>query len=281
MNSTLPLALTFLTKLPWPWRGPADAAALARSMFWFPWVGALLGLGFWVAWAGLHKMLPAPAAAGLLLTLTVWVTGGLHLDGLADTADGLGGGRTPEEALTHHERLPGGRLRGHQPHPGAGPQIFPVPVASHPNPRGRSPAALPGNQPLVHGAPGLSLPLRPGEGGLGQAMTLGVSPRVLMGASLSAGGLSLLILGAPGLVLFIAAAALVWLGSLYFSAAWAASPATSWAPPTKLWRFGPGRGLDVDIMLCPGSILKIPAPIPETAVGAVREPPLRKPPEKV
>ena len=54
------------------------------------------------------------------------------------------------------------------------------------------------------------------EGGLGQAMTLGVSPRVLTGASLSAGALALLILGAPGLVLFIAAAALVWLGSLYF-----------------------------------------------------------------
>ena len=63
MNSTLPLALTFLTKLPWPWRGPADEAALARSMFWFPWVGALLGAGFWLAWAGLQKMLPAPAAA--------------------------------------------------------------------------------------------------------------------------------------------------------------------------------------------------------------------------
>ena len=54
------------------------------------------------------------------------------------------------------------------------------------------------------------------EGGLGQAMTLGISPRVLMGASLSAGGLALLILGAPGLVLCIIAAALVWLGSLYF-----------------------------------------------------------------
>ena len=75
MNSTLPLALTFLTKLPWPWRGPADETALARSMFWFPWVGALLGLIFWGAWLGLQKM-PAPAAAGLLLALTVWVTGG-------------------------------------------------------------------------------------------------------------------------------------------------------------------------------------------------------------
>jgi adenosylcobinamide-GDP ribazoletransferase len=54
------------------------------------------------------------------------------------------------------------------------------------------------------------------EGGLGQAMTLGVTPRVLMGASLSAGGLSFLILGAPGLGLGIAAGVVVWLGSLYF-----------------------------------------------------------------
>jgi adenosylcobinamide-GDP ribazoletransferase len=54
------------------------------------------------------------------------------------------------------------------------------------------------------------------EGGLGQAMTLGVSPQVLAGASLSTGVLSVLILGAPGLVLFGGAAALVWLGSLYF-----------------------------------------------------------------
>jgi adenosylcobinamide-GDP ribazoletransferase len=47
-------------------------------------------------------------------------------------------------------------------------------------------------------------------------MTLGVSSRVLAGASLSAGALSLLILGAPGLVLFAAAGVLVWLASLYF-----------------------------------------------------------------
>jgi hypothetical protein len=32
---------------------------------------------------------------------------------------------------------------------------------------------------------------------------------------------------------------------------------------------------------CPGSILQIPVPIPEAVVGAVREPPLRNPPEKV
>ena len=216
MNSTLPLALTFLTKLPWPWRGPADETALARSMFWFPWVGAVLGLIYWGAWWGLHRALPAPAAAALLLTLTVWVTGGLHLDGLADTADGLGGGRTPAEALAIMKDSRVGAF-------GVISLILGLVLKF---------SLFLSLAAQTSGAPSLLLfpvisrwsmvllaylsPYARAEGGLGQAMTLGVSPRVLLGASLSAGGLSLLILGAPGLVLLAAAAALIWLGSLYF-----------------------------------------------------------------
>ena len=216
MNSTLPLALTFLTKLPWPWRGPADETALARSMFWFPWVGAVLGLIFWGAWAGLHRGLPAPAAAAVLLTLTVWVTGGLHLDGLADTADGLGGGRTPEEALAIMKDSRVGAF-------GVLSLIlglvlkFSLLLSLATQTSGTRALLL---FPIISRWSMVLLaylsPYARAEGGLGQAMTLGVSPRVLMGAGLSAGGLSLLILGAPGLVLFIIAAALVWLGSLYF-----------------------------------------------------------------
>jgi adenosylcobinamide-GDP ribazoletransferase len=216
MNSTLPLALTFLTKLPWPWRGPADKAALARSLFWFPWVGALLGLGFWGAWSGLHRVLPAPAAAALLLVLTVWITGGLHLDGLADTADGLAGSRDPAESLRLMKDSRVGTfgvlslilalllkfslfLSLAAPASGAKALVL-YPVVS------RWGMVL-----LAY----LSPYARP-EGGLGQAMTLGVNPRILAGASLSAAVLALLILGAPGLALFAAAGALVWLGSLYF-----------------------------------------------------------------
>jgi len=216
MNSTLPLALTFLTKLPWPWRGPADETALARSMFWFPWVGALLGLIFWLAWAGLQKTLPAPAAAAVLLTLTVWVTGGLHLDGLADTADGLGGGHTPETALRIMKDSRVGAF-------GVISLIlglvlkFSLFLSLAPHTRGAAALLL---FPVISRWSMVLLaylsPYARAEGGLGQAMTLGVSPRVLTGASLSAGGLALLILGAPGLVLFIATGALVWLGNLYF-----------------------------------------------------------------
>jgi len=216
MNSTLPLALTFLTKLPWPWRGPADEAALARSMFWFPWVGALLGVIFWGAWAGLHRVLPTPAAAAVLLTLTVWVTGGLHLDGLADTADGLGGGHTPETALRIMKDSRVGAF-------GVISLIlglvlkFSLFLSLAGQTCGAEALLL---FPVISRWSMVLLaylsPYARAEGGLGQAMTLGVSPRVLMGASLSAGGLSLLILGAPGLVLCVIAAALVWLGRLYF-----------------------------------------------------------------
>ncbi len=216
MISTLPLALTFLTKLPWPWRGPADAAALARSMFWFPWVGAVLGLIFWGAWAGFAKILPGPAAAALLLVLTVWVTGGLHLDGLADTADGLGGSRTPAECL---RIMKDSRLGAF----GVLSLILTLLLKfslflSLAAPTGGTKALL--LYPVISRwgmvlLAYLSPYARP-EGGLGQAMTLGVSPRVLAGASLSAGALSWVILGAPGLALLVAAGALVWLGSLYF-----------------------------------------------------------------
>jgi adenosylcobinamide-GDP ribazoletransferase len=216
MNSTLPLALTFLTKLPWPWRGPADETALARSMFWFPWVGAVLGLIYWGAWAGLQKTLPAPAAAAVLLTLTVWITGGLHLDGLADTADGLGGGRTPAEALAIMKDSRVGAF-------GVISLILGLILKfslflSLATQASETRALL--LFPIISRWSMVLLaylsPYARAEGGLGQAMTLGVSPRVLLGAGLSAGVLSLLVLGVPGLVLFLAAAALVWLGSLYF-----------------------------------------------------------------
>jgi adenosylcobinamide-GDP ribazoletransferase len=215
MKTTLPLALTFLTKVPWPWRGEADAASLARSLFWFPWVGALLGLLYCGAWALLGRGLPRPAAAALLLALTVALTGGLHLDGLADTVDGLGGGHTPEARLSIMKdsrvgtfgvlslivvlvlkfacflslKAPAGTL-----------SLFLFPVLS------RWGMVL-----LAY----LSPYARP-EGGLGQAMTSGVSGRVLAGATVSAGLLAAVILGVRGLILLTGAGLVVWLTSRYF-----------------------------------------------------------------
>ncbi|MHB9075653.1 MAG: adenosylcobinamide-GDP ribazoletransferase [Desulfobaccales bacterium] len=216
MKNTFPLALTFLTKLPWPWPGPADESALARSMFWFPWVGALLGLAFWGAWTGLTKILPGPAAAALLLAFSVWITGGLHLDGLADSADGLGGGRTPAAALTI---MKDSRV-------GAFGVISLIVALLLKFSLFLSFATAPGGEGALLLYPVISRwgmvllaylsPYARPEGGLGRAMTLGVSRRVLACASLSAGALSLAILGVPGLVIFAVAGFGVWLGSLYF-----------------------------------------------------------------
>ena len=85
----LRLALGFLTRLPVPAPLPYDPATIGASLAWYPAVGALIGLLLWLGSAVLALFLPAaPAASAVVLVmLWVWLTGGLHLDGLADTAD--------------------------------------------------------------------------------------------------------------------------------------------------------------------------------------------------
>lgn len=75
-----------------------DAEDYASSLPWFPVVGFVLGTVL-VLFAILFNPLPPGAAAGLLLLLGVIVTRGFHLDGLADCADGFGGGYTKERIL--------------------------------------------------------------------------------------------------------------------------------------------------------------------------------------
>jgi adenosylcobinamide-GDP ribazoletransferase len=94
------VALAFLTRLPVRYRRAWADTDLAASVALFPAVGALIGLagagGYALAvWVGLP---PWPAAA-IALAITIWLSGGLHEDGLADFADGLGGGRTREDKL--------------------------------------------------------------------------------------------------------------------------------------------------------------------------------------
>jgi adenosylcobinamide-GDP ribazoletransferase len=93
-------AWTLLSLLPWPLAAPRDAGAIGRGVWAFPIVGAALGaLGGGAYWLGREIGLPALVAAALAVALLAWATGALHEDGLADTADGFGGGRTREEKL--------------------------------------------------------------------------------------------------------------------------------------------------------------------------------------
>lgn len=85
------LALQLLSRIPVRlWRAPT-AQELGRSLLWYPAVGVLLGLALALL-AALLGDLDAPLKAALILVFWVWFSGGLHLDGLADTADAWVGG---------------------------------------------------------------------------------------------------------------------------------------------------------------------------------------------
>lgn len=86
---SLILAIQFLTRLPTPQLKTFDPAWLADSARWFAPVGLLVGGVVAAGWLA-GSLVDAWLAALLALVLWVWVTGGLHLDGLADLADALG-----------------------------------------------------------------------------------------------------------------------------------------------------------------------------------------------
>ncbi|HUA62552.1 MAG TPA: adenosylcobinamide-GDP ribazoletransferase [Verrucomicrobiae bacterium] len=92
-------AVAFLTRLPIGRRIEFDEKRVARAARWFPLVGAMLG-AFSVGLLRLAgPVFPPLVVAALLVALETLFTGVLHLDGLADTADGFGAGRTREDTL--------------------------------------------------------------------------------------------------------------------------------------------------------------------------------------
>ena len=89
----------FFTRLPLG-ESATEPDALARGAWAFPVVGALIGLACAIVFAiAIGLAVPPLAAALLAVAAGVLVTGALHEDGLADTADGLGGGRDIAEKL--------------------------------------------------------------------------------------------------------------------------------------------------------------------------------------
>jgi adenosylcobinamide-GDP ribazoletransferase len=96
----LRVCLGVLTRLPVPGGAPAESFSVAAASRFFPVIGIGVGaLGAAVLF-GLQAMGLAPSVAILLgLLAMVLATGGMHEDGLADTADGMGGGDTAESRL--------------------------------------------------------------------------------------------------------------------------------------------------------------------------------------
>ena len=96
--SDIASALTFLTRLPLKVETSCEGFA-CQSWAW-PFVGALVGaVAGGVAWLLAFMSVPFGVAAFLALLLLVLLTGSLHEDGLADTADGLWGGSNAADRL--------------------------------------------------------------------------------------------------------------------------------------------------------------------------------------
>jgi adenosylcobinamide-GDP ribazoletransferase len=92
-------AVRFLTFIPLPARD-VSWEEVGHGAAYFPLVGALLGSILVLADTLLGRIWSRLLVSVVLVVLWVILTGGLHLDGLADTVDGLRGGRGKEERLT-------------------------------------------------------------------------------------------------------------------------------------------------------------------------------------
>jgi len=98
----LAIALQFFSRIPLP-KSVTDKfdaeSNLAESAHLFSVVGLLLAIIPAIVWYVLASLLTPTIAAGFAIATGMIVTGGLHEDGLADCADGLGGGNTRARAL--------------------------------------------------------------------------------------------------------------------------------------------------------------------------------------
>jgi adenosylcobinamide-GDP ribazoletransferase len=96
----LKISVLFSTRLPFGHAAAIGGTDVARASWALPLAGLLVGLvgaaAYWLAHAA---GLPSLSAAALALAATLLTTGCLHEDGLADVADGFGGGATREHKL--------------------------------------------------------------------------------------------------------------------------------------------------------------------------------------
>lgn len=92
------IAMQFLTILPLDINGNLKKEDMGRSLAYFPIAGLLLGL-FLAGVACISAPLPPLVMSVLILAAWTVMTGGIHLDGFADTCDGFYGKRSKEEVL--------------------------------------------------------------------------------------------------------------------------------------------------------------------------------------
>jgi len=93
------VAVQFLTRLPTPDFPGYQAQWLSSSARYFPVVGVLVGIINVSIWWLAHLVLPQAVSVGLMMAVSLLVTGAFHEDGFADSCDGFGGGYSRERVL--------------------------------------------------------------------------------------------------------------------------------------------------------------------------------------
>ena len=92
------IALQFLTILPIKIKSEIKEKDFGRSLLYFPIVGLMIGLLLSVT-AFFLSFLPGLIKGAIILSISIFITGGIHLDGFADTCDGLYAGKSKERIL--------------------------------------------------------------------------------------------------------------------------------------------------------------------------------------
>ncbi len=94
------LCIGLLTRLPVSYGPNEQAPELTRACRWFPLIGILIGaLSGAVLFVGNYFELPTSVTALFAIATAILLTGAMHEDGLADVADGFGGGKTRDHKL--------------------------------------------------------------------------------------------------------------------------------------------------------------------------------------
>lgn len=92
------LMITFLTRIPIKYPYEFKTKDMIKGIIYMPVVGLIIGLLLWGV-SFIDKFLDKPVTSLILLLFYLWITGGLHIDGLADSADGFFSNRDKAKML--------------------------------------------------------------------------------------------------------------------------------------------------------------------------------------
>lgn len=92
-------ALGFLTRIPVMPKNSIKTSSLNQSLIFFPLAGGIVGAVSALFYLLLKPFLPGPVLIAIILAIPLFMSGGIHFDGLLDTCDGIFSGRSRERSL--------------------------------------------------------------------------------------------------------------------------------------------------------------------------------------